>query len=238
MKCTIGIYPSIYVLIGCPGSGKGTFAQAIKSEGYDHISTGDITREEVKKETPFGLKYKEAILHHVIGGIPFEEIQALVGERLEKNVSEKRGVILDGYPKTKEQCELLDIFIERKDLKEKVVFVLLNVKEEDAIERIQYRQTCEKCNKIYNLKFSPSLVSNECDECHGALTSRMDDDIEGTKRRVYEFTDKMKPVIEYYTSSSRLSVLDGNGSPDLCLERFFKFHHSMLIGYRAWNCSE
>lgn len=224
-----GVYPSIYVLLGCPGSGKGTFAQAISSNGYDHVSTGDITREEVKNRTEFGLKYKEAILGHVVGGIPLEEIQKLIEQRLEKVPTGQKGIILDGYPKTKEQCELLDHFIQKNNLKDKVVFVLLDVKEEDAIDRILYRQTCDKCGKIYNSKFSPSKILDECDGCHGALTKRMDDNAQGTKKRIYEFKVKMQPVIDYYTNSRRLQMLDGNASPEVCLEKFSSFHHLMRI---------
>lgn len=228
MSTTAAVHPSIYVFIGCPGSGKGTCAQGIKSEGYDHISTGDITRDEVKKETEFGLKYKEAILNHVIGGIPFEEIQRLVEQRLSKALSEKKGIILDGYPKTREQCELLDQFIQKNALKEKVVFALLDVKEENAIDRIQYRQTCDKCGKVYNSKFSPSKIQDECDACHAVLAKRMDDNIEGTKKRVYEFKGKMQPVIEYYTKDKRLNILDMNAIPDICLEQFLGFHRSQV----------
>ena len=226
MSAITVVHPSIYVFLGCPGSGKGTCAQAIKSEGYEHLSTGDITREEVKKETEFGLKYKEAILNHVIGGIPFEEIQRLVEQRLGKALSEQKGVILDGYPKTKEQCELLDQFIQKHDLKDKVVFALFDVKEENAIDRIQYRQTCDKCSKVYNSKFSPPKISDECDACHVPLTKRIDDHIEGTKKRVYEFKSKMEPVIEYYTKDRRLSIFDVNSMPDICLEKFLSFHRS------------
>lgn len=92
----------------------------------------------------------------------------------------------------------------RNDLKDKVVFVLLEVKEENAIDRIQYRQTCDKCGKVYNSKFFPPKISDECDVCHVTLTKRIDDNIEGTKKRVYEFKSKMEPVIEYYTKDSRL----------------------------------
>ncbi len=224
MSTTIGVHPSIYVLLGCPGSGKGTFAQAISQEGYDHLSTGDLTREEVKNETEFGLKYKEAILGHVIGGIPSKEIQRLVEQRLEKVVSGQKGIILDGYPKTKEQCELLDSFVQKNNLKDKVVCVLLNVNEEDAMDRILYRQTCDKCGKIFNSKFSPSKIPDECDVCHGALSKRMDDNAQGTKKRVYEFKTKMQPVIEYYKNSSRLNTLDANAAPEVCLEKFANFH--------------
>jgi adenylate kinase len=221
------IHPSIYVLLGCPGSGKGTFAQAISSKGYDHVSTGDITREEVRNRTKFGLKYKDAILNHVIGGIPFEEIQKLVEQRLENAISQRKGVILDGYPKTKEQCQLLDRFIDKNRLKDKVVVVLLDVLEKDVIDRILFRQTCEKCSKIYNSKFSPSKIPNKCDSCQGALKCRMDNNIAGTKKRVYEFKEKMRPVLEYYKSAHRLHVLDASAPPEVSRAKFIDFHRQM-----------
>jgi adenylate kinase len=224
------VNPLIYILLGCPGSGKGTFAQTIKSEGYDHVSTGDITREEVKNETEFGLKYKEAILNHVIGGIPFEEIQRLIEQRLGKAVLEGRGVLLDGYPKTKGQCEFLDEYIQTNALKDKVVVILLDVNEEEAIDRIIYRQTCENCNKIYNSKFSPSKIIDKCDECHGKLNKRLDDQDEVTRKRVYEFKEKMHAVIEHYSTGGRLHVLDGNLDPEICIENYARFHEMMHKG--------
>lgn len=230
MAAATGIHPFMYVLLGCPGSGKGTFAQAMKAEGYAHLSTGDITREEVKQGTEFGLKYKDAILNHVIGGIPFEEIQALVDQRLEKAVKEQKGLVLDGYPKTLEQCVLLDGFIQRNALEGRIVFLMIAAKEEDVVDRILCRQTCDKCGKIYNSKFSPSKVLNTCDVCEGELTGRMDDNSAGTIKRVYEFKEKMQPVIQYYEGSSRLTVVDGNGSPVECLERFLALHRLQTIG--------
>lgn len=200
--------PFIYVLLGCPGSGKGTFAQKLKSQGYDHLSTGDMTREEVKNETAFGIKYKEVILNHVQNGIPFEEIQKLIEQRLEKAINEQRGIVLDGYPKSVPQCQFLDQFIEKKELKERVAFILLEVDEEEAILRIQFRETCEKCHKIYNVKLAPPKNLGKCDTCEGSLAKRMDDNIETTRKRVYEFKNKMGAVIDYYNKTNRLQKID------------------------------
>ncbi|MES2121252.1 MAG: nucleoside monophosphate kinase [Chlamydiota bacterium] len=226
MSSTTEIRPSIYVLLGCPGAGKGTFAQAIQSEGYDHISTGDIIREELRNETEFGLKYKDAILNHVIGGIPFEIIDQLVLQRLRRGLEEQKSVILDGYPKTVEQCRLLDTFIQERSLEGRVVFILLDVEGETAIDRILYRQSCEKCGKLYNAKFAPSQIPETCDLCQGPLTKRLDDSVEGNRMRIYEFKAKMQPVIAHYTPTNRLHFLDGNGSLATCLERYLSFHHS------------
>lgn len=226
---SITVHPFIYVLLGCPGSGKGTFAQAIKSEGYDHVSTGDIIRGKAQNDPAFGLKYHDAILNHVIGGIPFEVIQQLVEERLENAISERKGVILDGYPKTKEQCELLDAFIQKNELKGKVSIVLIEVEKEKAMDRILYRQTCDKCGKIYNSKFSPSKISDQCNECPGVLIKRMDNDALLNSQRIDEFEAKMHPVIEHYASSGRLRKLDGNIAPDVCLEEYIRFHRSARI---------
>jgi len=226
MSSATTVQPLIYVLIGCPGSGKGTFSQAMKSEGYKHFSIGDFARKQIKKETQFGQTYKEAILKHAME-IPFEVIQEIVDKRLEKCVSKQRGLILDGYPKTRGQCELLDEFIEKNGLEKRVVVVLLDVNEELAIDRILYRETC-KCGQIYNSKFSPSKVPDECDECHEKLTKRLDYDEEGTKKRVSEFKSNAKEVIEHYTSSGRLNELDANADPEVCLEKFMELHRSQI----------
>ncbi len=199
------VQPLIYVFIGCPGSGKGTLSEAMKSEGYEPFSIGDFARKQIKKGTPFGQTYEEAILNHTIGGIPFEVIQKIVDERLEKSVLEQKGLILDGYPKTRGQCELLDAFIQKNGLEKRVSVVQLDVNEDVAIARILYRQTCETCSKIYNSKFSPSKVPDECDKCQGKLIKRLDYDVEGTKKRVYEFKGKVQEAIDYYSSRDALT---------------------------------
>lgn len=221
----MNIKPSIYVLIGRPGSGKGTFSQAIQSDGYVPVSTGDITRKEVQFQTPFGIKYKEAILNHITGGVPTEEIQKIVEQRLEEALQNQKGAILDGYPRTVEQCRRLDRFIDKFSLEDRVAYLHLDVEEEEAVERILYRQLCAQCDKIYHSKWAPPKVKNTCDLCHGKLYRRLDAYMERAKKRVYTFNERLHPVLEYY--ESRLTVFDTNAPLDECIEKFLKFHRSL-----------
>lgn len=221
-------YPSIYVLIGSPGSGKGTFTQTLLPEGYVSVSTGDITREEIEKKTPFGTKYKEAILKHLTGVIPNEEIQNRVEQRVEEALRNQKGVILDGYPKSVEQCRHLDQLIEKFGLENQAVYLLFDVEENEAVERILYRQLCAQCNKIYHSKWAPPKVKNTCDACYGKLYRRSDtysDGMEGAKKRVYTFKERLGPVINYY--NCRLKVLNTNAPLKECIEHFHFIHQSL-----------
>lgn len=226
------IHSSIYVLLGCPGSGKGSFAQSIQSSGYEyeHLSTGEILRDEVKRETEFGQQYKDAILNHLRDVIPFQRIQDLLEQRMEMAIAAQKGVILDGYPKSIVQCEHLERFVQKiqeKGLKTKIIVVLLDVNEQDAIIRISHRETCVKCSKLYNSTFSPAKEKGKCDICGGQLTKRIDDNPSNTEKRVVEFKRNMRPVIEYYATQNRLQLLNGNGKPEDCFQRFMEFHRFM-----------
>ena len=218
---------TLYVFLGCPGSGKGTLSQAIKSEGYEHISTGDILRAELKEPaTEFGLKYKDAILGHVLGGIPFDEIQKLIDTQLANALTNHRRIILDGYPKTTEQCKLLEQFIQQNNLTGRTAIILLDVAAEKVIERISHRQVCLKCNHIYHALFSPAKCKNQCDACSSTLSERADADEENTKKRVREFPEKMGNVIQYYKEQKSLHVIDANAPLEECLAKFLEFHRS------------
>lgn len=218
MTSKIGVHPKIYVIEGCPGAGKGTFAQTIKKEGYVHLSTGDIMRDELEQKTEIGRTYENEILNH--DPMPLDVIDCVVKQRLQAAIKENKGIILDGYPKFLNQCEFLDRFLEENNLKDKTVFLLIEIDAETAIERIAYRQTCRKCKQVYNLKLSPPKIEGECDVCREKLGKRVDDDVEVTKKRVYGFKEAMKDVLHYYSSAGRLSVLDGKSQP----EAFLNFH--------------
>jgi adenylate kinase len=230
----MNINPSMYVLFGRPGAGKGTFTQTFLSDGYVPISTGDITRKEIQLQTHFGIKYKEAILNHMHTRIPTEEIQKIVEPRLEDALQNQKGAILDGYPRTVEQCLLLDQFIEKFSLEDRIVYLFLDVEEEEAIERILYRQSCAQCDKIYHSKWSPPRVKNTCDFCYGKLYRRPDiyaEGMEGIKKRVYTFKERLHPVLDYYKNS--LTLIDTNAPLKECIDRFLKIHRSFQLEKQA-----
>lgn len=191
-------------------------------------------RAEVYNNTEFGKKYRKPILNHIIGGIPYKEIQDLIDQRLERAVKEQKHLILDGYPKNLEQCRLLDTFIQKNALESRVRFILLDVDKDTAANRILYRQTCEKCRKLYNEKLAPPKAPGVCDLCNGALIKRIDDDPIRTERRIREYKTNMQPVIEFYHRSDRLIILNANESPNLLLRKFRSFERrSKLFEIRS-----
>ncbi len=225
MAAMTDVRPLCYVLIGCPGSGKGTFAQEIKKEGLEHISTGNIMREELEQKTEIGLQYEKEIKNH--DPMPLAVIQEVVEKRLKQALQEKKGIILDGFPRFTEQCEFLDKFTLENHLR--MVVVQIEVDPQTAIDRIAYRQMCDKCKQVYNLKFSPPKIADECDVCHAKLGKRVDDEVEVTTARVHKFEKIMKDVIEFYSHSERLKVLSGKGEIDACVKEYLAFHHAQKV---------
>jgi adenylate kinase len=228
-SATAAVRPKIYVLIGCPGSGKGTVGEALKTEGYEPISIGEFARDEVKLKTPFGLKYKDDILGHNPNPPPemHQEIQALVMKKVEDIMARSKGAILDGFPKTKEQCELLDSFVKERKVENDIVIVRLNVDKQKAVDRISHRQICENCSKIYHLIFSPPKKANTCDQCQTTLGERIDKGAKSPEVRIDEYAVKIQPVLNYYKNSPHFHSLDGNLPREEVLKTFMDLHRQM-----------
>ena len=178
------------VLLGPPGSGKGTYASRLNSVlGVPHISTGDMVREEIKAQTELGKTIKRYSDKGEL--VPDEIIIQLLAERLKKPGAEK-GFILDGFPRTPPQAEALDK-IAKLDL-----VINLNVPDEIIIARLSNRLTCRKCGAIYNrLTLKPKL-DEICDLCGGELYQRDDDKPEVIKERLNVYRRNTEPLIEYY----------------------------------------
>ena len=194
------------VLIGAPAAGKGTQAARL-AEHYSiaHISTGDMLREEVAKETELG-KEAKAIMN--AGGLVSDEIIiAMVKERIKKDDC-KNGFILDGFPRTVVQAEKLDEMVTL----DKVVYI--NAPDEVMLERLTARQTCPKCGATYNKLFLPPKTAGICDKCGAELTQRKDDTVEAGKARIATFHEQSEPLVEFYTKKGILFEVDGTAAID------------------------
>ena len=194
------------VLIGAPAAGKGTqAARLVEHYSIAHISTGDMLREEVAKETELG-KEAKAIMN--AGGLVSDEIIiAMVKERIKKDDC-KNGFILDGFPRTVVQAEKLDEMVTL----DKVVYI--NAPDEVMLERLTARQTCPKCGATYNKLFLPPKTAGICDKCGAELTQRKDDTVEAGKARIATFHEQSEPHDEFYTKKGILFEVDGTAAID------------------------
>ncbi|MCI9039455.1 MAG: adenylate kinase [Clostridia bacterium] len=185
------------VMLGAPGSGKGTAAKILAKETrLPHISTGDMFREQIKKETELGKLANSYISKGQL--VPDEVTINIVKDRLSWEDA-KNGVILDGFPRTIEQARALDDIL-REQGKEITLVPELIISDKIIIERILNRATCsnKECGAIYNTKFKPSKVDGICDICGALLSTRTDDNEETIRNRLEVYRENSKDLIEYY----------------------------------------
>jgi adenylate kinase len=201
----------VYILLGYPGSGKGTFAEVLKERGYKHISTGNILREEVKRKTPIGVKYKHEI-ESSSNLLPEEVINRVVLNKIEHFLKKKEKLILDGFPKTVEQAKFLDELIDKYFLRQNVYVIYIDIPLKLALERIQKRRNCSKCGKIYNLSTAKPKIANTCDTCLAPLIQRTSDTAECFDKRILLFDKTVKKVITYYNSQGNLIKIKSDSS--------------------------
>ena len=199
------------ILLGPPGAGKGTQAKRLEQiRGMVQMSTGDMLREAVAKGTPTGLKAK-AVME--AGELVSDAIvSALIGERLEKGC--EKGVIFDGFPRTKHQAEALEILLDERGRMLKHVIELV-VDEEMLVERIIGRFTCATCGAGYHAQFHLPKVEGTCDVCGGHEFKRRPDDNDQTVlTRMDEYRAKTAPILPYYEGKGLVRRIDGMASVD------------------------
>jgi adenylate kinase len=178
------------VMLGPPGSGKGTYASRLTSIlGIPHISTGDLVREEINAGTEIGRKIKAYSERGEL--VPDEIIINLLIERLKKPDAQK-GFILDGFPRTIRQAEAL------KEISKVDLVINLNVPDEIIIQRLSNRLICKRCGAIYNKLTLKPKVDGKCDLCGGELYQRDDDKPEVIRERLNVYRRSTEPLIEYY----------------------------------------
>jgi len=193
------------VLIGPPGAGKGVYAQYFRDKYcIPHISTGDIFREEISKNTELGKRIKSYVEQGLL--VPDEITIEVVKRRLEQHDT-LNGFILDGFPRTLNQAKALD------EITSIDAAIHLVVSEEVAVKRLSGRVICPVCGRVYNLYYEPKPKFDEqCDYDGAKLMRRKDDEPEVVKQRYRVFYDTFAPILEYYKNTSRLIEVNADKS--------------------------
>lgn len=193
----------VIIMLGAPGTGKGTVAGILKEKlNIPQVSTGDIFRKNMKEGTKLGKLAESYISKGKL--VPDDVTIDIVKNRLdEKDV--ENGIILDGFPRTVKQAEELDKILESKGKKVDIVVNLTTPKEE-IIERIVNRRVCsnQDCKTIYNIVLNPPKKEGICDKCGSELIKRKDDNVETVEARLENYFEVTSPLVEYYEKKGNL----------------------------------
>jgi adenylate kinase len=200
------------ILLGAPGSGKGTVAEALRSSyGFPKVSTGDLLREAVREKTPLGLV---AAAQMGKGGLVDDAtVLALLRERLARDDC-RDGYVLDGFPRNLAQAASLDALGQPGP---EIVFDL-RVPDDVVLERLANRRSCPRCEAIYHLVNKPPKRAGVCDVCGAALVQRADDTPEVIRERLKTYHAQTEPLAARYAAKGRLHVIDG-GAPAAAVVR-------------------
>ena len=194
------------IMLGAPGAGKGTQAKMIAKEyGIPHISTGDIFRANIKEGTELG---KEAKTYMDAGQlVPDELTVKILLDRVAKDDC-KNGYVLDGFPRTIPQAEVLDEALTK--LGDKIDFAIdVDVPDENIVRRMGGRRACVTCGATYHIEHVPPKTEGICDTCGSELILRDDDKPETVSNRLKVYHDQTQPLIDFYTKKGVLKSVDG-----------------------------
>ena len=195
------------VFLGPPGAGKGTLsAPLMEEEKLAHISTGDILRAEIAAGTELGKSAKSFMDAGKL--VPDEVVAGMVGKKLGSPEC-AGGFILDGFPRTVAQADLLEEVMKKMNLTLDAV-ILFDAPEELLLQRLTARLMCRKCNTGFNKIFCPPKVEGICDKCGGELYQRSDDSMETAKNRLSVYREQTAPLIRYYKEKGLLATIDSS----------------------------
>lgn len=207
------------VLLGAPGSGKGTQAKKLMADrNIPQISTGDMLREAIASGTRFGLKARSVMESGDL--VPDDVVLGIISERLGQPDATD-GFILDGYPRTTQQAldlgELLDQLGTPLD-----TAVLMDIDFDILMKRLTGRRTCSLTGKLLNVHYSSQQELDECTQAGGELIQREDDNEETIGNRLEVYRKNTEPLVDYYTKRDKLTTIDAEGSIDEVYERLLE----------------
>jgi adenylate kinase len=207
------------VLLGAPGAGKGTQAESlIKKYGLYHISTGNIFREEMKKQSEIGMEVEGYVKSGKL--VPDELTVQILFNKL---TSEKgaQGFLFDGFPRTVNQADIFDKRLAKENL-DLTAVVYLQLSDGAAVTRLSNRRQCKSCGRIYNIVSQPPKQDNACDADGGELFQRDDDKTETILQRMSVFSNQTRPLIDYYTRAKKLVTVNGDAEVPAVTQDIFK----------------
>jgi adenylate kinase len=204
------------VMLGAPGSGKGTQAQRIQRDfGFPQISTGDLLRKAVADKTPLGSKAKKVMDAGEL--VPDDLVLGMIKERIEQPDA-KHGFALDGFPRNTTQADSLDALLTRLKVKLDCV-VLMDVDFEILMKRLTGRRTCSKTGAVLNIYFSPAEELEACRKAGGELIQRADDNEATIRNRLQVYDRQTAPLVDYYTKRGLLKTVSATGDVDAVYSR-------------------
>jgi adenylate kinase len=201
--------PRAVIFLGPPGAGKGTQAKAVAGRfGLAHISTGDMFRDHMSRNTPLGEQAKRFVQSG--GLVPDEIVLGMVGDRISQPDC-RNGFVLDGFPRTRPQAEALAKTLQSRPWGKPLV-VYFSVDSDQLLRRLTGRRTCKVGGEIYNIYDCPPKVPGRCDNDGGELFQRPDDREEVIRERLSQYKAQTRPLVDYYQGDGLLVEVNAMGS--------------------------
>ena len=199
------------VLLGPPGAGKGTQADRLRKDfGLPYWSTGIILRDAVERETELGRKAKEYMDSGDL--VPDELICGVIAERFDSGEADN-GFLLDGFPRTVGQAEMLERLLDSRG-RELTAVLLIEAPDDEVVRRLSGRRTCAKGQHVYHVEFDPPKHEGVCDQDGSRLIQRDDDKPETVRKRLAVYHEQTDPLVDWYEGKGVLRRFDGRRTPD------------------------